>query len=90
MGVRELKDRLSSYLRAAEKGERIIVTDRGRPVAELSPPKLDQVGEARRELIEQGLLTPGKGNRRVHYPALKPLMSPEDVASLLDDVRGDR
>jgi prevent-host-death family protein len=35
--VRELKARLSSYLRRAAGGERITVTDRGRPVAVLGP-----------------------------------------------------
>ncbi len=33
VGVRELKNRLTYYLRRARKGEEIIVTERGRPVA---------------------------------------------------------
>jgi prevent-host-death family protein len=33
--VRELKNRLSFYLRRATKGEEVIVTERGRPVAVL-------------------------------------------------------
>ena len=33
VGVRELKNRLSYYLRPARKGEEVIVTERGRPVA---------------------------------------------------------
>ena len=35
VGVRELKNRLTYYLRRATKGEEIIVTERGRPVAVL-------------------------------------------------------
>ena len=35
VGVRELKNRLTYYLRRARKGEEVIVTDRGRPVAVL-------------------------------------------------------
>lgn len=38
VGVRELKGKLSSYLARAAAGEVITVTDRGRPVAVLSPP----------------------------------------------------
>lgn len=38
VGIRELKNRLSEYLRRVGDGERITVTDRGRPVAILSPP----------------------------------------------------
>ena len=35
--VRELKTRLGSYLREVRRGQTIVVTDRGEPVAELRP-----------------------------------------------------
>ena len=35
VGVRELKNRLTHYLQRAKKGEEVIVTERGRPVAVL-------------------------------------------------------
>jgi prevent-host-death family protein len=35
VGARELKTRLGTYLRRAREGQRILVTDRGIPVAEL-------------------------------------------------------
>ena len=35
VGVRELKSRLIYYLRRARRGEEVIVTERGRPVAVL-------------------------------------------------------
>jgi prevent-host-death family protein len=38
VGVRELRQRASELLRRVERGETIEVTDRGRPVAILSPP----------------------------------------------------
>ena len=38
VGIRELKNKLSSYVRKAEAGDVVIVTDRGRIVAELWPP----------------------------------------------------
>lgn len=38
IGVRELRQRASELLRRVEHGETIAVTDRGRPVAILSPP----------------------------------------------------
>ena len=37
IGVRELRQRTSEFLRRVEAGETIEVTDRGRPVALLSP-----------------------------------------------------
>ena len=38
VGVKELKNRLSHYLRLVAAGARIVVTDHGRPIAELGPP----------------------------------------------------
>lgn len=38
MGVRELKNRIGRYLGRVRAGERLTVTDRGRPVAILSLP----------------------------------------------------
>jgi len=37
IGVRDLKARLSEHLRRAEAGERLVVTDRGRPIATIGP-----------------------------------------------------
>ena len=33
VGIKELKNRLTHYLRLTQKGEEVIVTDRGQPVA---------------------------------------------------------
>ena len=45
VGIRELKARLSEYLKLARRGRRIVVTDRGREIAALGP-----VSEERRTL----------------------------------------
>ena len=37
VGVAELKDQLSKYLRAAEAGDEVEVTDRDRPIARIVP-----------------------------------------------------
>ena len=37
IGIRELKARLSSYLRRVRAGETIIITDRGRPIGRIVP-----------------------------------------------------
>jgi prevent-host-death family protein len=36
VAVRELKNRLSEYLRKVKAGERLVVTERGKPVAVIS------------------------------------------------------
>jgi antitoxin (DNA-binding transcriptional repressor) of toxin-antitoxin stability system len=38
VGVRELKNRLSEYLRQVRSGQSVLVTDRGEVIAEFSPP----------------------------------------------------
>jgi prevent-host-death family protein len=48
VGIRELKVHLSRYLRRIGRGERLLVTDRGRPVAVISP----AAGPARDEKLD--------------------------------------
>lgn len=55
VGVRELKNRLSEFLRRVANGERITVTDRGRPVAALSPPGESPDAAFARQLVREGL-----------------------------------
>lgn len=48
IGIRELRQRASEYLRRVEAGETIEVTDRGRPIALLTPiPKAPPVERLR-------------------------------------------
>ena len=39
VGSREFKNRLGRYLRAVRNGQTLLVTDRGQPVAKVSPPE---------------------------------------------------
>ena len=41
VGIRELKNRLSEYVRRVRRGEEFLVTDRGRVVAELRQPTVN-------------------------------------------------
>ena len=59
IGVRELRQRASKYLRQVEAGETIEVTDRGRPVALLVPvPNAGAIGR----LVATGRLVPAQGD----------------------------
>jgi prevent-host-death family protein len=55
VAVRELKAKLSAYLKRAAAGELITVTDRGRPIATLGP-VLDKVDLS--AAVESGWVTP--------------------------------
>jgi len=65
-GIRELKIRLSSYIRKVQSGETIRVTTHGRTVAVLSPPA--EASPERRqmeELARKGLVILGSGRKPV-------------------------
>lgn len=59
VGVRELRQNLSVYLRRVEKGETLEVTEHGRPVARLAPLPAGQ-GVLDR-MIAEGRATPARG-----------------------------
>ena len=64
VGVRDLKNRLSEFLRRVGAGERITVTDRGRPVAVLSPPDPPAEHEMVAAMVREGLASWGGGKPR--------------------------
>jgi prevent-host-death family protein len=83
VGVRELKDHLSSYLAKAREGKEILVTDRGRPVARLVA--VDGPTDRLAELIEQGLVRPAKTRVR-SLPT--PIKANGTVSDLVIEQRG--
>jgi len=64
VGIRELKNHLSDLLRRVRRGEEILITDRGRPVAHLSA--VDQTPEVGRAwaLVRTGKASWGGGKPR--------------------------
>jgi prevent-host-death family protein len=95
VGIRELKNRLSEYLREVRAGENVLVTDRGEVIAELLPPgqvRADpSVPPGLVQLARRGLVTMGAGSGAVHYKAL-PLRRRRNKSAvdLLDEERGNR
>lgn len=55
VGIRELKNRLSEYLRRVKEGETIVVTERGRPVGRIVPIPAT-LGERVGRLAQSGIL----------------------------------
>jgi antitoxin (DNA-binding transcriptional repressor) of toxin-antitoxin stability system len=95
VGIRELKNRLSEYVRLVREGETVMVTDRGQVVAELRPPEPDsELARKYPKLVEmarRGLVRlPLQPNGPDAYPRLPPLASPVSSAEILDWLRGDR
>ena len=94
VGIRELKNNLSKYVRQAEGGHVVVVTDRGRIVAELRPPA------ERRTDIHPGLLEMERNGQirlatKQNDPSLYRRMPHIDlggktIQDLIDEIRGDR
>ena len=65
VSIRELKNRLSEYLRLVQAGERLVVTDHGRPIAELNPLASERLSPRQRlaRLVEAGEVTEPKKGR---------------------------
>ncbi len=79
----ELNQQTARVLARVADGERITVTDRGRPVAELSPPAVDTWDE----LVASGAITPARTRGALPFEAVA---SEASVAESLEDVRADR
>ena len=95
VGVRELKNRLSEYLREVRRGESVLVTDRGEVVAEFSPPRhsaIDpRVPAALLALAKRGLVTLGSpGGNSLYEEMPRSRQRQRSAAQLLDEERGPR
>jgi prevent-host-death family protein len=86
VGVAELRQNLSKYLRLVGQGERLVVTDRNQPVAQLGPPP--STGEALDRLIAAGRVSRPTRHR---LPEPLPLAGdPHALSRALEEIRGDR
>jgi len=61
VGVRDLKARLSEYLRRVSQGQTVIITDHGRPVGRLSP--VDQPLDERLKALQDAGLVAWNGQK---------------------------
>lgn len=86
VGVAELRQNLSTYLRRVGEGERLVITDRNRPVAELGP--APDTGPALDRLIAEGQVS-----RPLRSGLPEPMElsgDPHALSRALDEVRGNR
>ncbi len=89
----ELENRLTEYVRLAAAGERVLVKDRDRVVAELTAPRPDLAATAAdrvlADLVDQGLATPPKKPPAAPPPTRRHLKRAQILADL-DRDRADR
>lgn len=83
VGIRDLKNGLSKYIDRVRAGEEVIVTDRGRPVAKLSP--LDASDDRLADLVAAGVVrSPRSGSRHQSRSRIK---SKGNVSGLVAEQR---
>jgi prevent-host-death family protein len=93
VGIRELKNRLSEYVRAVEGGETVLVTDRGRVVAELrpfDPARAEGLPAVLSRLVASGSVRlPEVARDTAFYGRRRRVAPPGTAARLLAEDRGD-
>jgi prevent-host-death family protein len=97
VGIREVKNRLSEFLRLVREGESVLITDHGKVVAQILPPPAylgaaqESEQEALARLARTGRLRPGAGTPvSAQAPPLPPPATPVDLEMILAETRHDR
>jgi prevent-host-death family protein len=89
IGVRELRQNASAWLREVQAGATLEITDRGRPIALLTPLP---GGAPRDRLIAEGRLKPGSGDLMEllkAHPPLPPMTGRPLASEILEQMRVD-
>lgn len=94
VGIRELKNNLSRYLRQLKPGQVLSITDRGRVIAELRAPKPEgnhAILTGRYDtLVETGVIRPAseRGDPLAGWQRGVVKLPPGTVTALLNEERG--
>jgi hypothetical protein len=89
VGVKNLKNNLSAYLRQVKRGVRVLVTNRGEVIAEIGKPRKEygDFPPLFEEWIRRGELRPGRRPKKL---PISPVRFPAGTAQrLLDLDRGE-
>lgn len=95
--VTQAKNGLSALLREVERGERVLITSRGRPIAILAPFDLGHLNDDAQlaELVARGVITPPRNPKGIDLEKFRALERPKlppgvTVQDLIDWEREDR
>lgn len=88
LGIRELRERLTSLVRRAGGGERIVITIAGRPVAQLGPVEPASATVTLDDLVARGLLEPARRGDRPAPDVVVDSWTGPRLDRALRDVRG--
>jgi antitoxin (DNA-binding transcriptional repressor) of toxin-antitoxin stability system len=90
--IAALKAKLSAHLKYVQSGEEIIVCDRDRAIARISPIEDEEFSAWERKLIAEGRMIPPKKRRdpNAEWPTPPGNISDEVAKELWDEERGVR
>lgn len=86
VGVRELRQNLSVYLRRIAAGETLEVTERGHPVARLTPLPAETSVD---RMIADGRVIPAEGDLLALGPPLRPRRAAQPLSEVLQEMRNE-
>ena len=90
VGLREINQAFSRYMKIVKAGEDVLITERGRPIAVIRPLASDTDMDAKIRLLEaDGLLSPPqkKGQPKNHPPIS---LSGQSIAQTISEMRDER
>ena len=96
VGIRNLKNSLSQYLKMVKRGERIVVTDHNRIVAQIIPAsvtdrKTSLLEDYIAEKIKTGKLTPATKKTTLHLErATEDSVDQNEIEKVYEQTRNDR
>jgi prevent-host-death family protein len=89
VGLKILKNKLSEYVRAAASGETVVITDRGRPVAEIVAPRARPESVIERGIREGWIRPAARGPDWPPQGKPVPGLTLEKILADLDEARKD-
>lgn len=90
VGLREINQAFSRYMKIVKAGEDVLITERGRPIAVIKPLASETGMDTKiRRLEADGLLSPAqkKGQPKNHPPIF---LSGQGLAQTVSDMRDER
>jgi prevent-host-death family protein len=85
VGVRDLKSRLSEYLRKVKQGHTVVITDRGQPVGRLVP--AEQTLEERLKVLQEAGMVAWNGQKLKPITPVAVNQSQQQVSDILVEMR---
>ena len=92
LGLREANQRFSQAIKAVRAGQEVVLTERGRPIAVITPIKEEDAREATLQaMADEGLITPAARKGPMPTPRWRPVkVKGKPLSQTIIDDREDR